>query len=346
MAALESPFDGLLSCSSVFVRPNPNMASGRYGEQHADDQYSHIKGADSYEGEGGHDLGDDPAWRCVGPADTGDNADDLLVDPEREPSYGTAGEQRQHQQSHSAGAQGGGSSSSPERLDVGYGSGGSHFDGEEERSWVRGASEEGVTDADDAVVQHGAASPVVGAVAASPPSALRSFEDQPIRGLARVEEMSLDELIAQGERQMQESQAKTALAKPPIPPFAAAGGGGVVFSRPNSPPVSGPGANSSPPAVDRQGFTGFDKGEGNTERGGSNTAFANGAGSSNNSSSSRPMAPPAVRRSSEMRGGHAGGASASQRGDGNTNNTNNNNSMRSSAASHLAWGDRNGSGGG
>lgn len=46
------------------------------------------------------------------------------------------------------------------------------------------------------------------------PMASRSFEDQPIRGLAD-KELSLDELIAQGERQMQESQARTALAKAP-----------------------------------------------------------------------------------------------------------------------------------
>lgn len=42
-----------------------------------------------------------------------------------------------------------------------------------------------------------------------------SFEDEPIRGLANGREMSLDELIAQGERQMQEAQAKTAAAKVP-----------------------------------------------------------------------------------------------------------------------------------
>lgn len=52
-------------------------------------------------------------------------------------------------------------------------------------------------------------------IATEPPSASQSFEDQPIRGLAGGKDMSLDELIAQGERQMQEAQDKTASAKAP-----------------------------------------------------------------------------------------------------------------------------------
>lgn len=51
-----------------------------------------------------------------------------------------------------------------------------------------------------------------------------SLEDQPIRGLANGREMSLDELIAQGERQMQEAQAKTTAAKGP----RGRGGGGAA----------------------------------------------------------------------------------------------------------------------
>lgn len=331
MAALESPFDGLLSCSSVFVRPNPNMAPDRYGQQHTDDQYSHVKVADSHVGGGGHDLEEDPVWRWAGPTDTGERADDLLVDPEREPAYATAGEphqhQHQHQQSYSARGKENGSASSPERLDVGYGSGDSHLDGEEDRSWVRGADDGNLKDGDDNVVQHGAPSPVVGAVAASPPSALRSFEDQPIRGLARVEEMSLDELIAQGERQMQESQARTALAKPPIP---AAAVGGVGYSRSNSPPISATGANRSAPAV-RSEFDGSDNGEGHTKRD-SSIAFADGGVSGTNISR-----PPRT----EMRESLPRGASTSHRVDDSNNAT-----MRSSTASLLAWGDGSGIGGG
>lgn len=335
MAALESPFDGLLSCSSVFVRPNPNIAPDRYGQQHTDDQYNHLKGADnSHEGGSGHDVGEEhPAWRWAGPTDTGDGEedDDLLVDPERElAAY--AGQPHQHQHQHrQSQSQGNGSPTSPERLDLGYGS---RDIGEEDRSWVRGASDGNLTDGDDDdnVVQHGAPSPVVGAVASSspPPSTLRSFEDQPIRGLARVKEMSLDELIAQGERQMQESQTKTAaLAKlRRIPP-----GGGVGYSRPNSPPISAAGASPSPAAVNRQNSSGFDNGDGNMERDSSSSStFANGGGS-------RTAQPPVRRGNAEMRGDPPIGTPPSHRGNGNIN-------VRSSAASHLAWGDRSGSGGG
>ena len=85
-------------------------------------------------------------------------------------------------------------------------------------------------DEDDTLVRHDDAPSPTAAAAAEPgpSSASYSFEEQPVRGMAGGKEMSLDDLIAQGERQMQEAQAqaKTASARP------AAG------SRPNPPPAT------------------------------------------------------------------------------------------------------------
>ncbi|CAM9630251.1 unnamed protein product [Pylaiella littoralis] len=113
---------------------------------------------------------------------------------------------------------------------------GDNFDDAADRSWVRRPSVESVDDGhrhdgdDGTLVQHGAPSPVVESAAPAapvvpaaappptmpPPSASHSFEDQPVRGLADAKEKSLDELIAQGERQMREAQARTALIKPSL----------------------------------------------------------------------------------------------------------------------------------
>lgn len=228
MSALE--FDGLLSSHSVFVSP-----VDRYGQQQHPDQYTHAnKVTDDDEGGGGRAVGGDPQWRWAGPAIPG-GVDDLVVDHE------TIVEPRQQQQDI-------GATSSPERLPIadhdgdswedGSRNGGENYGDEADGSWARAPSVDSINDGD---TQHGAPSPVVNAqeeaaaaaaaVAASPPSVSHGFEDQPIRGLAGVKEMSLDELIAQGERQMQEAQAKTALLKPPSSSAAATRSTAVAAGR-------------------------------------------------------------------------------------------------------------------
>lgn len=322
-ATLEpSPFDGLLSSHSIFVSPlDANMAApDRYGRQH-EQQYSsssHTKGIDDHEDGGVGDPRGDPQWRWAGPpAHVGESE----AQRDRQQAYPTA------DPAHIRAA-------SPERLDVGYGS--DNFDDDDvvDRSWVRSPSvDDSVSSDGDAVVQHGAPSPVAAEPPAAapppPPSASRSFEDQPIRGLAGAKEMSLDELIAQGERQMQEAQAKNALAKPSrtSAAAAAAGSAGVGYSsRPNTPPD--PAIIGARPELARP--------ENAEDNAVSSETYANGGGSS--SGSRQPM----VRE--VMPGGPPTAVAAG--GESHEGGDNNSGSMRSSVASNLAWNGRGASGGG
>ncbi|CAN0219520.1 unnamed protein product, partial [Ectocarpus sp. 8 AP-2014] len=334
-AALEpSPFDGLLSSHSIFVSPlDANMAApDRYGRQHEEEQYSstsRTKVIDDHEGEGVGDAREDPQWRWAGP-----------------PAHvGESEAQHDRQQAHPAAGPTHIRAASPERLDVGYGSDNFEDDDDDDvdRSWVRNRSmDDGVSSDGDAVVQHGAPSPEAAEAAAAaaspspPPSASRSFEDQPIRGLAGAKEMSLDELIAQGEQQMQEAQAKNTLAKPSrtsaasstAAAAAAVSAGGGYSSRPNTPPD--PAIIAARPELARP-----ENGEDNAV---SSETYANGGGSSSGSSSGSRQ--PKVREI--MLGGPpTAGAGESYGGD-----ANNSGSMRSSVASNLAWDGRGGGGGG
>ena len=264
MAALSAnPFDDLLSSHSVFVSPNmmhvgdTHSAAHRYG-QHADDQYSsHAKDLHGNESVGSHNQsGRDARWS--GQQDYPDEyREELFVDdPERELAHTTA---QAHQHQQPAQGQGDDAAASPpeqlpeeddgdgweERKDGGavvgsYRGGDNSFDADS--SWQapgfhrRPSPVNGLDDDDTTLVTHDDAPSPTAAVAATaaepepgPSSAWPSFEDQPIRGMVGGKEMSLDDLIAQGERQMQEAQAKTAAAKP----SAAA-----TSSRPKSPPAT------------------------------------------------------------------------------------------------------------
>ncbi|CAM9929599.1 unnamed protein product [Ectocarpus sp. 12 AP-2014] len=325
-----SPFDGLLSSNSIFVSPlDANMAApDRYGRQHEEQQYnssSRTKGIDDHEGE---DIGDprgDPQWRWAGP-----------------PAHvGESEAQHDRQQAHPAAVPTHiVRAASPERLDVGYGS--DNFDDDDDddvdRSWVRNCPvDDSVSSDGDAVVQqHGAPSPVAAEAAPAapfpPPSASRSFEDQPIRGLAGAKEMSLDELIAQGERQMQEAQAKNALAKPSrtsaassaAATAAAVSTGGGYSSRPNTPPD--PVVIAARPELTRP-----ENGEDNAA---SSETYTIGGGSSGGS------------RQPKLRETMLGGPPTVAAGESHGGGANNSGSMRSSVASNLAWDSRGGSGGG
>lgn len=251
MAALDAnPFDDLLSSHSVFVSPlrleagsTSHTAADRYG-QHADDRYSHAKDFDENESVGPHDLCGDSQWRWSGPADPDDHdVEELFVDPENEFAHATVDPQQLCTRGQDDDA-----ASSPERPPE-EDHGEAWEEGEDGELGNRGYDAENIHNAnhnfeaqrlhetvghgitpsvnsvdDDVLVQHDEPSPVAGALGS--PSASRSFEDQPIRGLGAGKEMSLDELIAQGERQMQEAQAKNASVKAP---------GGV--SKPARPPA-------------------------------------------------------------------------------------------------------------
>ena len=335
MSALE--FDGLLSSHSVFVSP-----VDRYGQPQHTDKYTHAKVTDDDECGGGHDVRGDPQWRWAGPTIPG-GLDDFVVD--QEPTAIEPQQQQQWQEDN-------GATLSPERLppadddgdswEDGSRSRGGSYDNDDDdgddgddgadRSWARGPSvDDSINDGAD--TQHGAPSPVVRAqeplpppppppppVSASPPSASHNFEDQPIRGLAGAKEMSLDELIAQGERQMQEAQAKTALLKP-------------------KPSSSSSSAAAMAGAGGRQGG----------RLGSANDDEDNKGSSSNNSNNnSRPTArqPPETEGPSSHGTNaamiRAGAAPPSGRGDSGANNG----SVRSSRASNFAWSAGGGGGGG
>lgn len=266
MAALNAnPFDDLLSSHSVFVSPNmmkvgdAHSAAHRYGH-HADDRYnSHTEDLDGNKSLGSHNQsGEGARWGGQQDDYTGGCVEESLVDdPRRELAHTKVQKAHQHQQQHAARGQGNGAAASPpdqlheednvggweERTDGGavVGRGGSFDD---DSSWQapdfhrRSSSVTGLDDDDTTLVRlDDAPSPTAAAAAATaaepePWPASRSFEDQPIRGMVGGKEMSLDELIAQGERQMQEAQAKTASAKPAA--IAAA----ATRSRPKIPPVT------------------------------------------------------------------------------------------------------------
>lgn len=266
MAALDSnPFDDLLSSHSVFVSPlnvelggnSTHLALDRYG-QHTDNRYGHANGVDVDAGGESNVIIRDEQWRWAGPADPAARVgEELYVDhhPEDELAQATSAEQEHHhqqQQQLPARVQHGNDQSVPEvRPGENYYWGEHGEDGEasyrdndnnvvdSDRSWGAGHERRDSAytsggDDNSAVVGQGPPS----AVAAGSPSASRSFEDQPIRGLAGGKEMSLDELIAQGERQMQEAQARTASAKAPLT-------AAVTEGKPlPHPPATAPVANS------------------------------------------------------------------------------------------------------
>ena len=273
MAALNAnPFDDLLSSHSVFVSPNmmevgdAHSAAHRYGH-HADDRYSsHAKDLDGNESVGSHNQsGESARWGGQQEDYPGGCVEESFGDdPERELAHTTVQKAYQHQlQQHSARGQGNGAAASPpdqlheeDNVDgwegprdggAVVGRGGSFDD---DSAWQapgfhrRPSSVNGLDDDETTLVRlDDAPSPTAAAAAAAaaaataaepePWPASRSFEDQPIRGMVGGKEMSLDELIAQGERQMQEAQAKTASAKPAA--AAAAAAAAATRSRPKSP---------------------------------------------------------------------------------------------------------------
>lgn len=138
--------------------------------------------------------------------------------------------------------------------------------------------------------------PSAAAVPTSPSAASRSFEDQPIRGLGGHRELSLDELIAQGERQMREAQAKTAMVK------TSSDGAARNPSTHRSPPPAAdspsprrprPTAKAPVPTVERNGNSNFDHRMSSIPRKDPPVRHSSDASHSNSNNSSSSGRPPA-----------------------------------------------------